>query len=267
MEYIKTTVIGDKSLMIKLHQPNKLNAMNIQMMDELCEAIADAEKNGNYQCVVLTGEGRGFCSGHDMGGDDSVLPPTDEMSESVRLKRRIDRATKPVQMMVASNMVFIVAVNGVAYGGGLGLLMGGDILIASESAKFNATGVAHGITGCEFGNSWMLPRMVGRNWANKILYTACVVDAQTALQIGLVTDLYEDKALLPAAIKMANEVASFSAYGMALTKRTMNDNLGSSDFGQALEYENRALVLTEMTSNLDEAHSAYSQKIAPSFKE
>jgi len=267
MEFIKTETIGDGALMIKLNQPNKLNAMNIQMMDELCEAIASAEESGNYQAVVLTGEGRGFCSGHDMGGDDSVLPPSDSMSESVRLKKRIDRATKPVEMMYRSSLVFIAAVNGVAYGGGLGLLMGADLLIASRSAKFNATGIVHGITGCEFGNSWMLPRMVGRNWANKMLYSGCVVNADTALDIGLVTDVFDDEQLLPAAIEMAKKVAGFSAYGTALTKRTMNDNIGSGDFRQALESENRALVLTELTVNLDEAHSAYSEKRAAKFRE
>lgn len=267
MEFIKTEKIGDGALMIKLHQPSKLNAMNIQMMDELCEAITEAEKSGEYQAVVLTGEGRGFCSGHDMGGDDSVLPPSDDMSESVRLKLRIDRATKPVEMMYRSKLVFVAAVNGVAYGGGLGLLMGADILLASRSAKFNATGVVHGITGCEFANSWMLPRMVGRNWANKMLYTGCVVNAETALDIGLVTDIYEDDELLAAATEMARKVAGFSAYGMALTKRTMNDSIGSGSFEQALESENRALVLTEMTVNLDEAHSAYSEKRPANFRE
>ncbi len=267
MEFIKTETIGDGALMIKLNQPNKLNAMNIQMMDELCEAIGNAEKSGDYQVVVLTGEGRGFCSGHDMGGDDSVLPPSDDMSESVRLKLRIDRATKPVEMMYNSSLVFVVAVNGVAYGGGLGLLMGADIIIASRSAKFNATGIVHGITGCEFGNSWMLPRMIGRNWANKMLYTGCVVNAETALDIGLVTDVFDDEKLLQAAIDMANKVAGFSAYGTALTKRTMNDSLGGGGFAQALESENRALVLTEMTVNLDEAHSAYSEKRPAKFRE
>lgn len=267
MEFIKTESIGSGVLLIKLNQPEKLNAMNIQMMDELCQVIVDADQRGEYQCAVLTGEGRGFCSGHDMGGDDSVLPASEDMSESLRLKLRIDRATRPVELMHNSDMVFIVAINGVAYGGGLGLLMAADILIASHSAKFNATGIAHGITGCEFGNSWMLPRMVGRNWANKMLYTGCVVDAATALSIGLVTDLFDAEELLPAAIAMAKKVAGFSAYGTALTKRTMKDNLGSGNFGQALEYENRALVLTEMTVNLDEAHSAYSEKRAPDFRE
>ena len=267
MEFIKAEMIADKVLMIKLNQPNKLNAMNIQMMDELCEIIEKAEKSGDYQVVLLTGEGRGFCSGHDMGGDDSVLPPNDSMSESVRLKLRIDRATKPVDMMYSSNLVFIVAVNGVAYGGGLGLLMGADLVIASRSAKFNATGIVHGITGCEFGNSWMLPRMIGRNWANKMLYTGCVVNAETALDIGLVTDVFDDDDLIEASIEMAKRIAGFSAYGTALTKRTLNDSLGDGDFAKALESENRALVLTEMTVNLDEAHNAYSESRAPNFKE
>jgi enoyl-CoA hydratase len=151
----------------------------------------------------------------------------------------------------------IAAVNGPAYGGGMCLPLGADIRIAGASAVFNGAGINNGLSGTELGVSFLLPRLIGASRANEIILSGRELAAEEADRIGLVSRVVPDHELLDAALDLAEQISSYSTYGVAMTKKVLWSSLETGSLEAAIDLENRNQLLVRMlTKNLEEAVKA-----------
>jgi enoyl-CoA hydratase len=157
-------------------------------------------------------------------------------------------------------------VNGAASGGGFALVLGSDIRIASTAARFNAAFVRIGLSACDIGVSWMLPRLVGAARAHELMLTGRLFDADEALRMGLVTDVAPPDALLDAALAKADEICANSPWGVFMTKEVMWSALEIGSRQAAVDLENRTQVLAGITEDAREALTAFLQKRPPDWK-
>jgi enoyl-CoA hydratase len=239
-----------------------LNSMTLRFLDELDAALAELGSDDTVRVVVLTGEGRGFSSGHDLGemAEGSSTDATTEQwwSEQERysgLILRIQETPKPI----------IAAVNGPAAGGGLAMALASDIRLCAESARFNAAFVRLGLSGCDVGVSYLLPRIVGPTLAFEMMLTGRLVDAAEAKAAGLVLDVVPDGDLLDRALAVASLITRNSPFGVRMTKQVMWANLAAPNLRTAIELENRTQVMCVTTSDFGEALSAFLEKRDPVF--
>ena len=159
----------------------------------------------------------------------------------------------------------IAAVNGPAAGGGFALVLGSDIRIAARSAKFNAAFIRIGLSACDIGTSWLLPRIVGVARAQELMLTGRIFDAEEAYRIGLVVDLVDDASLLDAALAKADEIMLNSPFGVALTKEGMWTSLEIPGMQAAIDLENRQQIMASATSDHREAMKAFLERRPPSY--
>src|SRR5436853_7235895 len=172
--------------LVRLNRPHRLNAMSFELMTALYDGLRQIAADNAAWVVVLTGEGRGFCSGLDLE-DPGMIPGIDEMSLARIGMLAMGHFSRIVPALRDLPQPVIAAVNGPAYGGGMCLSLGADIRFAAQSAEFNATGIVNGLTSTELGASWLLPRLVGAAHSHDMLLTGRRVDADEAYRMGLVS--------------------------------------------------------------------------------
>ena len=183
-------------------------------------------------------------------------PDEGELGRATAWTVRQERFAGLVLKLRALRAPVIAAVNGLANGGGLALALGAEIRYAAASARFNAAFVKVGMTGCDMGVSWLLPRCVGLSRSFEMLLTGRLVDAAEAERIGLVTATVPDDQLLPRALATAREIAANDAFGVWMTKRGGWANAEASSLQQAIELENRSQILAQSTGGLQRAAEA-----------
>lgn len=249
---------------VRLNRPECLNAMSIDLCLELEAALRGVGDDNECRVVVLTGAGRGFCSGLDLR-DQSMIPNIDGLTVPRIGPRAIRIYSRVIPVMRHLPQPIIAAVNGAAYGGGMCLTLAADIRIAAESAVFNSTGIVNGLTSTELGASWLLPRLVGTAHASDILLTGRRIDAAEALRMGLVSRVTADDAILDSALEIAEGMCAFSPYGLHMTKQVIWANLETASLDAAIELEDRNQIMLGMTDNLPEAITAYTEKRAPVY--
>ncbi|NRA02652.1 MAG: enoyl-CoA hydratase/isomerase family protein [Myxococcales bacterium] len=238
---------------IRLNRPDRLNALSFEVVEPLYEAFRSVASDNECQVVILTGAGRGFCSGLDL--ESTGLPPNAEGLSMSRIAiRAMEYMSDLVPAMRALPQPVIAAINGPAYGGGLCLILGADIRIAAESATFRGAGINNGLTGTELGVSFLLPRAIGASRAFEIILSGRELDAVEAERIGLVSRIVPDAQLLESALELSDQICGYSTHGVAMTKKVLWSNLESGSLTQAIDLENRNQLLVRMTTeNLDEA--------------
>src|SRR5262245_48301929 len=250
---------------ITLNRPERLNAMNYDLVHGLYEALDELSADRNCRVIVLTGAGRGFCAGLDLS--DGASPP-----ESRGLGRA--QAGMTVQKMLAGLVPkmrsvpqpIIAAVNGAASGGGLALALASDVRVAAASARFNVAFIRVGLSGCDIGVSWMLPRLVGASRAFELLLTGRLIEATEADRIGLVTRVVPDGAVIDSALETAELIVGNSPFGVRMTKEVMWSQLEIGSLHAGIDLENRTQVLSSFTGDLTEAMAAFTEKRAPNFR-
>jgi enoyl-CoA hydratase len=249
---------------ITLNRPDRLNAMSIELVIELDAALqAVADDNDTY-VAVLTGAGRGFCSGLDLK-DYGIIPNIDGLTVGRIAQRSMRYYSRLILTMRRMPQPVLAAINGVAYGGGMCLSLAAELRIAGESAEFNATGIVNGLTSTELGASWLLPRLVGAAHSNDMLLTGRKIDAAEALRMGLVSRVLRDDELLPAVLELAGRMSEFSPYGLAMTKDIVWVNLENPSLEAAIEIEDRNQLMLGFTENLPEAIRAFDRKRKPVY--
>jgi len=249
---------------VTLNRPDRLNAMSIDLVIELHEVLDEVAADNDCYVVVLTGAGRGFCSGLDLK-DYGVIPNIDGLSVGRIAQRSMRYYSRLVPLIRRMPQPVIAAVNGPAYGGGMCLSLAAELRFASESAAFNSTGIVNGLTSTELGASWLLPRLIGAAHANDILLTGRTIVADEALRMGLVSRVVPDDELLAAAVDAAGKMAAFSPYGLAMTKDIIWVNLENPSLESAIEIEDRNQLMLGFTENLPEAIRAFDQKREPVY--
>lgn len=265
MSYIEISKPRPHVALITLNRPERMNALSFETVQPLHDAILAAGADNDVWAVVLTGAGRGFCSGLDL--EDHGVPPN---IAGLPVSRIATRA-----MAVFSDLVpamrgipqpVIGAINGPSYGGGLCLAVACDIRLAAASATFCGAGIKNGLTGTELGISWILPRAIGAAHAFEIILTGRELDAPEAERVGLVSRVVPDAELLPTALDIADQICAHSPHGVAMTKRVLWSNLETGSLHAAMDLEARNQLLVRMTTNnLDEAIRARKEGRKPNY--
>jgi enoyl-CoA hydratase/carnithine racemase len=232
---------------VRLNRPERLNAVNEVMVSELRRTLAKLAVSNDVAAVVLTGAGRGFCSGLDMRDFGAGIPDDDDPAID-RLRFQEAMASLP-QAISALPQPVIAAVNGPCVGAGLALCLAADIRICSTSATFGNAAILLGLSGAEMGMSYFLPRIVGLSVAAEWMLTGRTVSADEADRRGLVSRLFEPDQLLDNAIDIATTIAQLAPLGVQLTKRALQVNTDAAGLGAALELENRNQVLAHATDD------------------
>ena len=239
---------------LTMNRPEKLNAFTSQMLWGLVAALDECDAREDVRAVILTGAGRGFCSGGDidgMGKDADGRPhvtKTRIWEEIQAFPKRAARFDKPL----------IAAVNGAAIGGGMDLALACDIRMASESARFAETYAKIGLLPGG-GGGYFLPRLVGKARALELLWTADLIDAATALEIGLVNHVFPDGELLGEAIKLAARIAAMPPLSIRLIKRTVNQSL-ETDMATAFDLVSSHIAIARAGHDHPEAIKAFREK-------
>jgi enoyl-CoA hydratase len=251
---------------LTLDRPARLNAMSPDLLQELHAVLDAIAEDPTCRVLVLTGAGRGFCAGldltaYDMGGADRG-EGWDSPQRRLALQKYIAALVPKLRAMP---QVVISAVNGPAAGGGLALTLASDVRIAAASAKFNVAFVRIGLSGCDIGVSWLLPRLIGASRAFELLLTGRIIDAGEADRIGLVSRVVLDGDVLEAALETARGVLANSPMGVRMTKEVMWSQLEIGSLQAGIDLENRTQILTSYSRDADEAARAFRDRRSPSF--
>jgi enoyl-CoA hydratase len=161
----------------------------------------------------------------------------------------------------------IAAVNGAASGGGLALALAADVRLASPAARFNVAFVRIGLSGCDIGVSWLLPRLIGASRAFEMLLSGRMVEADEADRVGLVSRLVPADDLLDEAVAIAEAIAANSPFGVWMTKEVMWSNLETGSLQAGIDLENRTQILASLTGDMTEAVAAFLEKRPPAYRD
>ena len=241
---------------ITLNRPDKLNALDFGLVEGLHRTLDEIRADDECRVVVLTGAGRGFCSGLDLADPfpDEATRGLEFPRAGMRWQERIAELTTKLSHL---RQPVIAAVNGPAYGGGFALALASDIRLASRSARFCTQFIKLGLGGCDIGVSYTLPRVVGAGQAFDLILTARTVDADEALRIGLVSRLSEGS-VLDDALAVADTLCSYGTFGVESTKQVLWANLEAPSLEAALQVENRSQILA--SGNLTQAAAAFTTR-------
>ncbi len=251
--------------LITLNRPNRLNALSHTMVRELHELFNRLDEDVDTRVVLLTGAGRGFCAGADLRGGDGE-GAWDERLGPIQSQYRLQQgyASLVIRLREIPQPV-IAAVNGPAAGGGLCLALAADVRYASESARFNCAFVKLGLSGGEMGSSYFLPRIVGASKAAEIMYTGRLVDARTALEMGLVSKVTPDGEVVQAAKELALEMLSNAPFALRMTKEVFNFGLCAPSLEHQIHMENRTQTVNFFTDDFREGAMSFLEKRAPQY--
>ena len=249
---------------ITLNRPAKLNAMTTELVQGLHDALDDIAIDPTIRAVVLTGAGRGFCAGLDLTGYGKA--PHAETMGRVQAGFAVQKhISSLIPHMRSIPQPIIAAVNGAAAGGGFALVLGSDVRLASRSAQFSAAFIRLGLSACDIGTSWLLPRLIGAARAQELMLTGRGFDSDEAYRIGLVVDVFDDDALLQGAYAKAAQIIAHAPSGVAMTKEGMWSALEIPGMQAAIDLENRQQIMLGQTDDFREAMRAFLEKRPPKF--
>jgi enoyl-CoA hydratase len=248
---------------LTLDRPDALNALSSQLVNELRDFFIGLSEDTTTRVVVVRGRGRAFCAGLDLkedrsgsglGGVPGALRSQRHIAELATLMRR---APQPI----------IAAVHGAAAGGGFAIALAADVRIAGESARMNAAFIRLGLSACDVGVSYFLPRIVGASVASELLLTGDFIHADRALATGLVSRVVPDAELESAARELAGRMLRNSPLALRLTKECLKVNIDAGSLEAAIAIEDRNQVLTSVSGDVREGIAAFLEKREPKFQD
>jgi len=233
-------------LVLRLNRPERLNAINDEMLAEFMQAFAGvADAAASVNAVIVTGAGRGFCSGLDVRDFGAAVPAaTDPAIDRLRFQEAMASIPQAIRNLPQP---VIAAVNGPCVGAGLALCLAADIRICSTAATFGNAAILLGLSGAEMGMSYHLPRIVGTSVAADWMLTGRTVSAEEADRRGLVSQLVSPERLFDHALELGGLIADLAPLGVQLTKRALQVNTDAAGFASAIELENRNQVISHAT--------------------
>ena len=249
---------------VTMNRPDALNAMNPELVDELQDYFGRLYTDHSVRVVVLKGAGRAFCAGLDLkdrsNRDDSGASGSPQAG--LVSQRRISEI---VMRMRRCPQPIISLVHGPACGGGFALALASDIRIAGASARMNAAFIRIGLSACDIGVSYFLPRLVGVSLASELMMTGRFIDAARAERVGLVSEVVPDEKLEEAAQPYIDEMLTTSPLGLRLTKECLNMSVDAGSLEAAIAMEDRNQILCAQTKDFREGISAFLGKRAPDY--
>ncbi len=247
---------------LTLNRPEALNAMSRTMMLELQHYFGELYTDHSVRVVILRGAGRGFCAGLDLKEDRG-----DEPSGAVTGLRVQRRVSEIVMRMRRAPQPIVSLIHGPASGGGFALALASDIRIAGPKARMNAAFIRIGLTACDVGVSYFLPRLVGSALASELLLTGRFIDADRAKAVGLVSDVVDDDALEEAGRSIAREILANSPVGVRLTKECLNMSVDAGSLESVIAMEDRQQILVSTTGDMREGVAAFLEKRPAEYKD
>ena len=250
---------------ITLNRPERLNAISRDMLNELSAKMVEADKDPDTRCIVLTGAGRGFCSGLDLINTSENMDESSKTRKgSNRPKQLFDLRDAPINVMWHTDTPIICAINGAAAGYGMDLTLLCDMRIMSSTAKLAAVTAKRNVVP-ESGGTWLLPRLVGWAKASELYYRGRTIGAEEALEIGVVNEVVEQEELMSTALQWAEEVAANAPMAVQTTKRMMRMGLEES-YDTAVDHLMVHLNGLFQSEDFEEGLKAFLEKRKPNFQ-
>src|SRR3954471_4339736 len=250
--------------LITLNRPERRNAMTAELCSALHDELDAIAADRTCRAVVLTGAGQAFCVGLDLAGFGAA-PGNDGTDNARDRLGNQEHMSRLILKLRATPQPLIAAVNGPAAGFGLALTLGSDIRYASREAVFRAVFLNVGVSNCDMGVSWLLPRLIGASRSHELMLTGRRVDAEEALAMGLVADVVDDGRVLDRALEGAEQIAGWAPWGIRLTKQGMWSALEIASEQAAIEYEDRQQIMATHGAAPREAVAAFLQKRPAEF--
>lgn len=252
--------VSDGVATVTLSRPDKLNALTFDVYADLRDLLAELPHRGDARVLVLTGQGRGFCSGGDVEEIIGELQRMDAagLLEFTRMTGAVVKALRECPLPV------IAAVNGVAAGAGSVIALASDFRLLARSASFAFLFTKVGLAGADMGSAYLLPRLVGLARATELLILGDKLDADTAERIGLANRVVDDASLGQAATELARRLASGPAFAYATTKVLLTREL-DMDLGSAIELEAMTQALLMKSADHAEFYAAWSAGRRPQW--
>jgi enoyl-CoA hydratase len=248
---------------LALNRPDALNALSTRLVDELREFFAGLSRDGETRVVVVRGKGRAFCAGLDLKEDRSDLSDAG-VAGALRNQRHI---AELALLMRRAPQPIIAAVHGAAAGGGFAIALAADVRIAADTARMNAAFIRLGLSACDVGVSYFLPRVVGASVASELLLTGDFIDAQRALATGLVSRVVAEGELESAAREMAGRMLRNSPLALRLTKECLAVNVDAGSLEAAIALEDRNQVIAASSRDFREGVAAFLAKREAKFSD
>lgn len=259
---------------LTLNRPETLNALNGKMVSELRDFFWQLSEDFETRVVVLRGSGRGFCAGLDLkeqggppaqrGPDKGRTPHPGSLAASMYGQRRISEI---VVLMRRAPQPIIAAVHGPAVGGGFAMALAADVRIAGESVRMNAQFIRLGLSACDVGVSYLLPRLIGASVASELMLTGNFIEASRAEKIGLVSRVVPDSELEAAARELAADMLRNTPAGLRLTKECLRFSVDAGSLEQAIAMEDRNQILAVRTEDFKEGVRAFLEKRPAKFRD
>lgn len=251
---------------LTLNRPDSLNALSRRMVDELRDFFWKLGDDRETRALIVRGAGRGFCAGLDLkeagSGDGGV--GTGTVTGFLRGQRHISEV---VMLMRRAPQPIIAAVHGAAAGGGFAIALASDVRVAGQSARMNAAFIRLGLSACDIGVSYFLPRVVGASVASELLLTGDFIDAARAERTGLVSRVVPDDQLEACAREMGQAMLRNSPLGLRLTKECLKHSIDAGSLEQAIAMEDRNQALAGGTRDFREGVAAFLQKRPAKFED
>jgi enoyl-CoA hydratase/carnithine racemase len=261
---------------VAINRPRRGNSLDSQTLAELHRVLDDLNGDPALRAVVLTGAGSVFCAGADIKArpedfDDHDATPfaslhgraTSSVAATLSAQELMASAFEKIHRL---RQPVIAAINGAAVGGGFALALACDIRYASPNASFGAVFIRHGISACDMGTSYHLPRLIGASRAAELMLTGRVFGADEAAAMGLVVDIVDPAVLVDCAVAKAREIARHSPLAVWMTKETMWQTVDAPSLRHALDIENRTQVLCTSTGDLANSFASFGDDGAPNWK-
>ena len=258
-ETIQLEMLGSVAV-ITLNRPESLNALNIQVGEEFQKAVEQIRQSG-ARAVVLTGAGRAFCAGGDLR-EMQRMAERDGRVEAF-FDEPLEILNECILLIRNTPLPFIAAVNGAASGGGCNLALACDIVIAAEGARFNQAFIKIGLVP-DCGGTFILPRLVGWRRATELFMTGDVVDASSALQMGMINAVVPDSELISRAMAMAERVAQAPTIAIGHIKELLEAS-ATNEYSDQLELERETQIEAGKTKDFREGVAAFIEKRPAKF--
>ncbi|MDB5584170.1 MAG: enoyl-CoA hydratase [Bradyrhizobium sp.] len=247
-------------LWVTLNRPEVLNALNPQLVHELRELFTSLYSRRDVRVVVLQGAGRAFCAGLDLkarrsGDYPNVADHLDGQRNISEIVFAMRRCPQPI----------VALIDGAASGGGFALALASDIRVATPSARMNAAFIRIGLSACDVGVSYFLPRMVGASVAAEYMLTGRFLDAERARELGLVSRIVESDHLIAEGRSLADDMLRATPLGLRLTKEALNHAIDAPGLEAVIAMEDRNQVLCARDDNFKEGIAAFLEKRPPRY--
>lgn len=257
MEKTVLLVTKDNIATITLNRPTAMNSLDQTLVDELIAALAAVAADSDVRVLVLTGAGKAFCAGGDLF---HLLSLTDQLAA----RAFIGQAGKIVSLIMNMEKPVIAMVNGVAAGAGFNIALACDLVLCAKTARFSQSFAKVGLIP-DCGGFYLLPRTVGSHKAKELMFTADLIDADTALRLGIVNDIVADEELAAAVYKLAGRLAAGAPLALALIKKMVNRS-GKLDLDSTVAFEEDLQCILMQTADHKEGVEAFKAKRPPSFR-